>query len=134
MKAQIALLALALTLPASAFAATYQCEGKEGVRGTITVKLNKNGTASVKGSYNWDEQSGNDTKEHKVDCTGKENNTGRSGQKTHDYYDLSKGCDNDYLRTSKDMIDADGGWVSLVLPGVSEYDDSGYTYANFLCK
>jgi hypothetical protein len=129
------LLPLALTISTAAFASsTFQCEGREGVRGKITVTLNQNGSASVKGSYNWDEQSGEDTKTHDVDCKGKENNAGQSGVKTHDYYNLSKGCQADYLRASKDLVNADNGWVSLVVAGPAEEDSSGYTYANFFCK
>ncbi|MGZ3650858.1 MAG: hypothetical protein ACXVB9_01065 [Bdellovibrionota bacterium] len=134
MKASIALLALTLTLPSLAHAASFSCEGREGVRGTIEVKIFKNGKASVKGSYNWDSQSGEDTKTHNLNCTAKENNAGRSGNKTHDYYDLSKGCDSDYLRTEQGLADKDSGWVSLVIAGASDHDSSGYSYANFFCK
>jgi hypothetical protein len=125
------LLALAL-LPTLANAADFTCEGREGVRGTVTLHILESGKAVVKGSYNWDAQSGEDTSLHTLNCAGNMNNVGRSGNKTHDYFDL-KGCP-EYLRTGKEFAKGSGGWMSLVTSGPNDHDSSGYSYAGFYCK
>ena len=133
MKALLLALALIPTLStANSFGADFTCEGRDGVRGTVTLHILESGKAVVKGSYNWDAQSGEDTATHTLDCAGKMDNVGKSGNKTHDYFDL-KGC-AEYLRTGKDFAKGSGGWINLVIPGASDHDSSGYSYAGFYCK
>jgi hypothetical protein len=127
------LIALSLTLSFAAQAKTYNCVGKELVKGALKLTLEA-GRSEVSGSYAWTEASGEDTKERVVDCTGAEHNAGRSGNKTHDYYDMNRACDFDYIRTQKDMEKAKTGWIQLSTAGPADHDSPGYSYASFLCK
>lgn len=135
MKAIVLVLTTVMGLAATAEARTYNCVGKEVTEGKMILKLDGE-NAVIKGSFKWTDRSTEDTsKTFAINAKGAMSNQGRSGNKTHDYFDLTGKTEGiSYIRTGKNMESKDGGWINLVIPGPADHDMPGYAYAAFFCR
>jgi hypothetical protein len=121
----------------AAHAKTLRCVGmaSQYTRGEVILSMNvKAKTASVTGAYQVDGDGSGHWESRYVNYKGQLDNTGRSGLKTHDYYEGKKTSGIDYIRVTKDTAESGDGYLDLVTRGPSTHDEVGYEYAAFHCN
>jgi hypothetical protein len=104
-------------------------------RGSLELKINTQ-TASVKGTYHFEIEGEKPGQAVTLACTGSLDNYGKPGTDKRDYFEVKRTatCTIGYIRTSKDMVSRNVGYISLVVRGPSDHDAPGYEYANFRCQ